>query len=122
MGSLAGFAGFDAGVEGTCRVDESIQKNSNLLVHASKASTTLYSEKGIHGRIGYLSDLVVVPSRLLQADVVKPGIIVERVLLHLPLILEAPLIHHHILPLPTGDFSKTLLKTVFNSTWSPGAP
>lgn len=55
---------------------------------------------------GYLTDLVLVPSGLLQADVVKPGIVVERVLLHLTLILEAPLIHHHVLPQPTRQSYK----------------
>lgn len=45
----------------------------------------------------YLSDFVMVSGILLQANVVKPGIIVQRVSFHFSLILEAPLTHYDIL-------------------------
>ena len=45
----------------------------------------------------YLAYLVVVTCCLLQPDVVKPGVIVQGILLDLCLILEAPLTNYDVL-------------------------
>ena len=50
-----------------------------------------------HHLAAYLAYLVVVTCCFLQPDVVKPGIIVQGVLLDLCLILEAPLTYYDVL-------------------------
>ena len=72
----------------------------------SRASPSLGKQVRARGSINgkwHLSNFIRVPSRLLKAYVVKPGIIVEGVLLHLPFVLEAPLIDDNVLPVPTGQ-------------------
>ena len=45
----------------------------------------------------YLSDFVMIPCILFKADVVKPGVVIQWILLDLSLILESPFTNNHVL-------------------------